>query len=77
MYVPFSVSPVLFVCKCVLLSPGVNPIAVKYIPRYRYYRKLISLKMSDTSNLTLSESTAQLITWCFYNKSAYYIQTSP
>jgi hypothetical protein len=29
MYVPFSVSCVLFVCKCVLLPPGVNPIAVK------------------------------------------------
>jgi hypothetical protein len=31
MYVPFSVSCVLFVCKCVLLPPGVNPVAVKYI----------------------------------------------
>jgi hypothetical protein len=31
MYVPFSVSWVLFVCKCVILPPGVNPIAVKNI----------------------------------------------
>jgi hypothetical protein len=29
MYVPSSVFCVLFVCKCVLLPPGVNPIAVK------------------------------------------------
>jgi len=30
-YVLFVLFYVLFVCKCVLLPPGVNPIAVKYI----------------------------------------------
>jgi hypothetical protein len=34
MCVAFSVSCVWFVCKCVLLPPGVNPIAVKYISYY-------------------------------------------
>ena len=34
MYFLFVLFYVLFVCKCVLLPPGVNPIAVKYIKAY-------------------------------------------
>jgi hypothetical protein len=32
---------VLFVCKCVLLPPGVNPVAVKYIISYQIYNLVI------------------------------------
>jgi len=34
MYCLFVLFYVLFVCRCVLLPPGVNPIAVKYIISY-------------------------------------------
>jgi hypothetical protein len=37
MYVPFSVSCVVFVCKCVLLLPGVSTIAVKYVAYHHTY----------------------------------------
>jgi hypothetical protein len=51
-YVPFSVSCVLFVCKCVLMSPGVNPIAVKYISyqddRHHQYRYRLGHLPSNT-----------------------------
>jgi hypothetical protein len=44
MYVPFSVSCVLFVCKCVVLSPGVNSIAVKYISYFLYGSEIWTLR---------------------------------
>jgi fructose-specific phosphotransferase system IIC component len=43
MYFPFSVYCVLFVCKCVLLPPGVNPIAVIYIYVYISYHVYVVL----------------------------------
>jgi hypothetical protein len=59
MYVPFSVSCVLFVCKCVLLPPGVNPNAVKYISYITMYNESV---LDDQTGQFLTQSLFTMTT---------------
>jgi hypothetical protein len=61
-YVFFFSFCVLFVCKCVLLPPGVNPIAVnKYIIPYQYSLAPVTKLLPNLLAPTISEVIQQLL----------------